>query len=369
MIDEVFNQPIQTRLRLLFGPSEQDVTTDIVPDLLEFSYDDKDGGQADEISLSLKDETGKWASSWRPDSGEVVKAYIQRGTVSKPDIELYCGTFFVDRISAKGSPRTIELSAVSIPLKTPIRRRKFKRAWEGQKLSQIAGKIAKESELEFLFDSSSDPIFDRQDQNSETNLKFLKRLCENAGLSVKVTDCQLVIFSQAEYEKKDPVQTIVLGQSPILSWSFEQSQSETYKSVKVTYRDPKQKSAHSAGGYDINTGFYERSKPGGNPAVMQYTYTDETVGEDGQVFELKTRAKSIREAKRLAQSKLRELNRRAVTGSLELIGDVTLVAGVVITVEGFGSFDGNFYVDSARHSVSGSGYRTSVLVHRCLKDY
>lgn len=368
MIDKLFNQPVQTRLTLLFGASAQDVTTNIMPDLLDFSYNDKDGGQADEISLSLKDETGKWSAAWRPDGGEVVRAYIRQGTVSKVEKELYCGTFFVDKLSVKGSPRTMELSAVSIPLKTPIRRKKFKRAWEGQKLSQIAEKIASEAELDFFFDSSDDPSFDRQDQNSETNLKFLQRICESAGLSVKVTDCQLVIFSQEEYEAKPPVQKITLGKSSILSWSFEQSQSETYKSVKVSYRDPKQKSAGSAGGYNTQTGFYERRKTD-NPAVMRYTYTDETAGKDGQTFELKTRAKSIEEAKRLAKSKLRELNRKAVTGSLELIGDVSLVAGVVIEISGFGSFDGNFYVDSARHSVSGSGYRTSLSIHRCLKDY
>lgn len=262
----------------------------------------------------------------------------------------------------------MDLSAVSIPLKTPIRRKKVKRAWERQRLSEIAEKIAKEAELEFFFDSKEDPLFDRQDQNAETNLQFLQRLCENSGLCVKVTDIQLVIFNQKEYESKDPVTNFTLGQSPILSWSFEQSQSETYKSVKVSYRDPKQKSADSAGGYNTQTGYYERRKST-NPSVMTYTYTDETVGEDGQTYELKTRAKSIAEAKRLAQAKLRDLNKKAVTGTLEIIGDVTMVAGVVIEISGFGSFDGRFYVDEARHSVSSSGYRTSLQLHRILRDY
>ncbi len=213
MIDELLNQPLQTRLRLLFGPDETDVTTDLLPDLLDFSYSDKDGGQADEITLTLKDETGKWAAAWRPDGGEVVKAYIQQGTTLRPGLELYCGTFYVDRVGVRGAPRTMDLSAVSIPLKTPIRRKKVKRAWEQQRLSEIAEKIAQEAELELFFDSKENPLFDRQDQNAETNLQFLQRLCENSGLCVKVTDIQLVIFNQREYESKDPVATFTLVQT------------------------------------------------------------------------------------------------------------------------------------------------------------
>ena len=51
------------------------------------------------------------------------------------------------------------------------------------------------------------------------------------------------------YEKKKPVKTLTLGVSDILSWDFETNQSETYKSCTVTYRDPKIKSATSAGGF------------------------------------------------------------------------------------------------------------------------
>ena len=106
------SEPKRTFLRLLFTASGTDVTQDILPDLLSFSYEDKETGEADELQITLKDETGKWASSWKPDGGEIVDAYIAAGGVTsgKGD-ELFCGRFYADRMSVQGSPRTLIRSA------------------------------------------------------------------------------------------------------------------------------------------------------------------------------------------------------------------------------------------------------------------
>ena len=127
--------PIQTYLRLLFTEAGTSVTQDILPDLLSFSYDDKETNEADEISITLKDPTGKWASKWKPDGGEVVRAYIASGTVDgKKGRELFCGKFFVDSLRTSGSPRVFEMRAVSIPMNTPIRRKMITKAWEKKTL-------------------------------------------------------------------------------------------------------------------------------------------------------------------------------------------------------------------------------------------
>ena len=100
-----------------------------------------------------------------------------------------------------------------------------------------------------------------------------------------------------------------------------------------------------------------------------YTATDPEADENGQEFAIKKRAKSLEEAKRLATAKLRILNRRRVTGSMTLIGDVTLVAGVVVKCVGFGSFDGNFIIEEASHSVDSGGYTTSITLRRVNNNY
>lgn len=359
--------PRQTRIKLYFGKDKQDVTQDIVSDLLSFEYSDKDGGQADEISISLKDETGKWSGSWRPDAGQVIKAYLSHGTVEKPALELFCGTFYLDEFSVSGPPRIASMKAVSTPLNVPIRRNPKTRAWEKKSLKEIAESIATEAKLELFWDCPDDPVFTRQDQDKESDLAFMTRLCEESGLAVKVTDEQLVIFDQHDYEQKPAVRVIELGVDDVISWDFSQTTSTQYKSVTVSYRDPKQKKATSSGGYNFNL---EKVVPkSNNPAVMTYTYEDESVGPEGQVYQWKKRAKSIDEAKRLAKAKLRQLNAKSLTGNVTIVGDVSLVAGLVVTLKGFGAFDGDFYIEEARHSVSSSGFTTSLSLHKVLRGY
>lgn len=375
--------PIETNLRLLFSAGDVNVTEDLLPDLLSFTYDDKETNESDEISILLKDPEGKWAGTWKPDGGESVRAYISKGTTTDKGLnrkELYCGRFFVDVMRVSGSPRVFEMRAISVPFNKPIRRKIKTKDWEAKSLKYIAEEKAKEANLELLFDSETNPIYDRADQSRESDLKFLSRLCEEAGLSIKVTDKQLVIFDQSYYEKKKPIQTVTLGESGILSWSFESVQGETYRSCTVSYRDPKQKKKGEAGSHLFeatteDAGTYEPThdinlnKKMTNRAVHSYTAVDESVDEDGQEYVWKRRAKSIEEAKRLATAKLRSLNMRRVTGSMTVLGDVSLTAGVVITCKGFGSFDGNFYIENATHSVTTGGYTTSLTLRRVNNKY
>ena len=360
-------EPLQTRLRLLFSESKTDVTEDLMPDLLSFSYTDKENAEADEVTLTLKDPDGKWASKWKPDGGEMVQAFLSAGTVLIPGIELSCGTFYADTLRVSGSPRVFEMWAVSVPMNKPIRRRLRTRAWEKTTLKAIAVAIAGEAGVGLLFDTQSDPEYDRQDQSKESDLAFLVRLTDEAGFSLKVTDEQLVVFDQAAYEKKAPVETLTLGTSQILSWEFESAQSESYRTCTVSYRDPKQKTKQKAGGYDFN--LRPVSGKSTNPAVMTYTATDPDADPNGQEYALKRRAKSLEEAKRLATAKLRSLNRRRVTGRLSVVGDVMLVAGAVVECRGFGSFDGNFIIEEAVHSLDSSGHRTDISLRRVNNAY
>ena len=377
------NGPIETNLRLLFSAGDVNVTEDLLPDLLSFTYDDKETNESDEISILLKDPAGKWAGTWKPDGGESVRAYLSKGTTTDKGLnrkELYCGRFYVDVMRVSGSPRVFEMRAVSVPLNKPIRRKAKTANWIEKSLKFIAEAKATEAGLKLLYESEINPTYDRVDQNLESDLKFLSRLCEDAGLSIKVTDEQLVIFDQSYYEKKAPIQTLRLGESGILSWSFENAQGETYRSCTVRYRDPKKKRKGEAGShifeatvedagtndpvYDINSG-----KKTTNKAVLSYKAVDESVDENGQEYVWKRRAKSIEEAKRLATAKLRSLNTRRVTGNMTVLGDVSLTAGVVITCKGFGSFDGNFYIEQATHSVTTGGYTTALTLRRVNNKY
>lgn len=372
--------PRETKLTLLFTESKTDATSDIIPDLLAFSYNDKEADQADEISLTVKDEKGKWAGSWKPDVGETIRAYIKGS--NKP--KLFCGKFYVDSMRVSGSPRVCEIRAVSIPLKAPIRRRLVTKAWEKYTLKSIATEIAGKAEVYLYFEAEEDPEYDRLDQKEESDLAFLSRLCRDAGFSIKVTDDTIVIFDQSKYEKMAPSCAIELGKSDVLSWDFQTTQSETYKSCVVSWRDIKKKQRKSAGGYNldlekpsskppakynIDLEKIDGSNASKNPAVNTYVYVDPDADANGQEYKLKKRVTSRAEAERVAKATLRRLNLRSVTGSISLVGDTRLVAGIVIEVKGFGSFDGRFFVESASHNVSGSGYVTTISIRRVNNKY
>lgn len=364
-------QPIETALGLYFTEAEKDVWEEISTDLLAFSFSDSETNTADSLSITLKDETGKWAQRWKPDPGERVKASIKKIIDGKVVGTLNCGKFFVDTMKVQGAPRTFEMGAVSIPLNKPIRKLIKSKAWEKTSLKKIAYAIAKEADIELLWDSESDPEYDRVDQKKESDLKMVSRLCDEAGLSIKVTDDKLVIFDQHSYENKKPVKTVTLGESDVLNYSFETSQSDLYKSVTVSYRSPKKKKKGRAGGYtfDLKTGRKVTKKKTSNPAVFTYTATDPEADENGQEYYLKSRCTSIDEAKRKATAMLRKLNRRGVTGDLTVVGDVDLVAGAVVAVKGFGIFDGNFIIGNAKHDYGSNGYVTSVQLRRVQKGY
>lgn len=372
--------PRETKLTLLFTESKTDATNDVMPDLLSFSYDDREADQADEISLTVKDEKGKWAGSWKPDGGETIRAYIKGSTCPK----LFCGKFYVDSMRVSGSPRVCEIRAVSIPLKAPIRRRLVTKAWENYTLKGILKEIAAKAEIYFYFEVEEDPEYDRLDQKEESDLAFLSRLCQDAGLSIKVTDDTIVIFDQSRYEKMEPVCEVELGVSDVLSWDFQTTQSDTYKSCVVSWRDIKKKKRKSAGGYNldlekpsdkppakhnIDLEKIDDSNASKNPAVNTYVYVDPDADANGQEYKLKRRVTSRAEAERVAKATLRRLNLRSVTGSMTLVGDTRLVAGIVIEVKGFGSFDGNFFIESASHSMSESGYVTTINVRRVNNKY
>lgn len=334
----------QTRLLLLYGKKRIDMMESLAPDLISFTYDDKETDEAEEISITLKDTDGKWAGNWQPNGGEVIRAFIMPGDIEGAKGSLNCGTFYIDEITASGSPRTVALKAVSIPLSSPLRRNLLTRAWEKQNLQNIASQIAAEGGLKLFFDSETNPEYDREEQNRESNLKFLSRLCEDAGLSIKVTSQKLVIFDQASYEKKEPIKTLTLGKSDILNWSFSVQQSETYKTCTVKYCNPQSK------------------------IVWSYTYTDELADENGQEYTVNQRVTTEAEAQQLAKATLRKLNARKATGNITIIGDISLVAGAVIKCVGFGKFDGNFIIETASHSV-GSGYTTALTLRRVNSSY
>lgn len=327
----------RTRISLLYN--DTDISRDISPDLISFDYTDKESGEADDLSIKLKNNHGLWTGEWFPSKGDTLKASI----IDEGFGEMYCGTFKIDDIEASGPPDVMVIKGVSIPLDESIRRKDKSKTWEDTTLSAIANEIGTTGALEVIYDADSDPAFSRLAQNEEPDLAFLNRICKDEGFSLKITDQKLVVFEQAKYEAQAANITFTKGVDNIEGYRFSSQAFDLYKSCTVNYYNSEEEKQ------------------------LSYTCTAPNISEGMEANVVKV-ADSLAEAERWAKAELRKRNKHEITGDLTITGRTDVFAGTNIELSGFGKYDGVYIIEEAGHSV-GSGYRTALKVRRVLEGY
>ena len=316
----------------------KDISRDIAPYLLSFSYTDNASDKADDISFTLEDKERLWCSDWFPSKGDKIRASIiihnwedESRTESLP-----CGMFEVDQIECSGPPNQVTIKAISTLVSKPMRQEKHTKAWENVKLSTIAGDVAGRSSLKLFWDCPDDPYFERRDQVEVSDLEFLSGLARDYGIAVKVTDTQLVCYDEETYEGHSAVGELSFGDKKLLRWSFSSKTSGTYKSAKVSYHDPVKNETLVYEGNDV--------------------YGTEGTG---RTLNINQKADTEADARKIANEKLRQANKNEITGNITLMGDLRFVGGSNITISGFGKFDGKYGIEKATHSV-GDSYTTKL---------
>ena len=347
------NQARRTRFQCIFDGT--DITSDIAPYLLSVTYIDNDDSEGDDLQLQLQDRDKIWLNSWLPAAVETAAGNNLkiRGTIiaenwasDGKDQSLDCGEFELDSVNAKGPPNTVTIKATSLPYSSQIRQTKKSKAWEAYKLSGILSEIASNHGLTSMFDAENDPYYKRVEQTRTTDIKFLLKLCRDAGLNLKATDGMLVIYDQAAYEKKEPV--IFIDQENVRDWKLTTQQTDTeYQSCRVSYVLP------------------DGTAIEGVAKVDDYDEDSTT----NQQLEIYAQVADEAEAKALAAKHLRLHNKFSRQVSFTVPGNPLYLAGEVMEVSGFGMFDGRYLCTQAKHAVGGSGYRTTVTGRRILEGY
>lgn len=258
---------------------------------------------------------------------------------------LDCGAFELDSVQVSGPPMKGTLKGTSIPYTSTLRMQKKSRNWEKITLKAIAQQIAKEAGLKLLYDSPDNPEYDKKEQVQQSDIRFLQDLCHAEGKALKVTKLSVVIFDKEDYDKKPVVKTIKYGSSDIISFRLSTKLTDAaYTSCHVSYTNTEKKQ------------------------TIEYTYTPDSSVGTGQVLEINERVANTEEARRLAMKRLREKNAQEFTGSFTMVGDVQLVAGIVVQLKGFQDFDKKYRVKSAKHSLTG-GYTTDIELVQILEGY
>ena len=165
------------------------------------------GGTATQTVTETKETTKKVSDPKLITATIVQKNWHDNGK----DAVLDCGTFELDSVDASGPPTKITLKGTSIPYTSKMRVERKSKAWENTNLKVIAEQIASESNLKLMYIADNIPKYKRKEQVQTSDIVFLQKLCKAAGLALKVTTMNVVIYDAAEYDSKPPIKTIKYG--------------------------------------------------------------------------------------------------------------------------------------------------------------
>lgn len=265
------------------------------------------------------------------------------------DKVLDCGQFELDSVDASGPPNTITIKATALPYSAQIRQTERSKAWESYTLSGIANEMASANGMTCMYLSNSDPSYGRVEQYKQSDIAFLSQLCHEAGISLKATNNLIVLFDQADYEKKAAVLTIARGSGSYTKHKLNVGTAEMqYASCRVSYTDP------------------------GTGKCIEATAKVDDYNEkskNSQQLEITAKVASVAEAKTKAEKYLRLHNKYAKTATFTLPGNPDIVAGVTVMLTGWGAWDGKYIVSQAAHAIGSSGYTTQIKLRRVLEGY
>jgi len=334
----------RARLQLIY--ENKDITQDLQQYLVGWTFTDNLSGQADDLQITLEDKGRRWMGRWMPEEGAVIRARIIRQNWEKEgkSDSLDLGQFEIDEIEFSGPPSTVQIKALSVPSSSALKGQRKNRAWEKTRLSVVAKDVARANRLSLFYDTDDDPEYDRVDQTEETDLEFLSRMCNDAGLCLKISDARIVIFDEQKYEQRPVIGTISRGDENVIQYSGRRTLTGVYRACRVVYHDEKK------------------------DRTIRHTFTPPNPPKTGRILVVNEQVESIKQAERLAKKRLRERNREGVTFSLSLTGNIRYLAGQTVQLAGFGSWDGKYIITQATHAQQ-NGYTTGLSLRKCLEGY
>lgn len=280
----------------------------------------------------------------RASTGLKVQAQIFRQNFNGDgkDDKLDCGQFELDGVNASGPPAVVTLKCTSLPFGTTVRQTQKSRSWENYNLKGVTEQIARQNDMSCMFNSKQNPTYKRMEQTMQSDIAFLKKLCNDAGCCLKISNNIIIVYDRAEYEKNPVIDTIVYGETAYLKYSLKTGKDKTYASCTVRYTTPS------------------------GTVITGSAYVDgyKEDNEKNQCLYVSQRVSSAAEAEALAKAQLKLHNQYEMTASFTLPGDPKYLACCTVKLKGFGAWNGKYVISKAKHSVGSSGYTTQIELRR-----
>jgi len=320
--------------------AQKDVTSELAQCLLSLTYTDYLTGQSDELEIELEDVDGRWKDAWYPGKGDTLQVEI--GWQGQERVRV--GVFQIDEIEFAGGPSTVRIRALAASIGQSLRTIEHV-AYENTTLDAVASRIAARHGLTLT--GRIEPIgLDRLTQ-SESDGVFLSRLAGEYDYAFKVVGDRLVFHAMSELMAADPVGSIALSDfAP--GWRIRDQIKEVPKAATIKSHDPATGKLVS---YTVNND--------GATVAVPSSASQTTTSAD--VSKNTARTTDAAQADAKARCELARANREQTQGSATLQGRPNLVAGSVLNLTGAGRLDGNYLIQTSRHSLSRSGGYTTEL--------
>lgn len=300
----------------------KNISRDVSPLMLDFTYTDKTEGETDELSITFRNDDLRWLGSWRPTLGDTIEATI----IDENNIQLPCGVFTVDNVTASGgttSGDTFTINCMAAGVKEDTRTKRTV-AHESKTLKEIVNKIAAKHgySVQGIF---KDFKIKYIAQVRETDLAFLHRLAMEYGYAFSVRGNKLIFTALKDLHGNKEVLTVEYKTDT--SYSVNEKLTKVYSKAKLKHRN-----ASSNQLIEKEVTATNNSKD----TLLLHRHVD-----DEQQAEI------------IADNKLYRHNLQQIEmGINDLPGNIYLVSGNNVTHKGWGTYDGKYCIKESTHHVS-----------------
>lgn len=312
------------------------------------SYTDNDEGKVDEISISFEDHAAEWLMfGWIPEKGHDIDVTLWFQDWTKPgDNQRYhCGNFTVDDLTYSGPPWTCTVKAVAILADSDMQTEQKSKTWENATLKQIVEEkmAVYNMPLENLYWYGDTPVIGKVEQDKQTDSAFLKKLCEQQGMFLKIYKKGMVVFDKKIYEPRPAKAGFGIADVEAGSLTWNDTLNGTYTGAILSYTKPNKKKKEDKQLIKVEVG---------------------DCSEGGRILRLNQHVDDEAEAQRIAIAGLNAANEKSCTVSFKTLANANMFATDNFLLSGFGRLDGKYYCKSVTHSLSRSGHTMSISGYR-----
>lgn len=322
------------------------VTEQLKEYLSSVKFVDVVAGSSDSISIDMYNADKIWLTDWYPTKGDEIKGglifhdWLEEGK----DERLSLGTFIMDSIKFSGGPLSCSFGGLAIPEDQSFKTRQRTQTWEEVTLYEIGSEIAGRYGLSCVYNAPSKYI-ESIEQTDKTDSDFLYSTVKEYGLKMKVYNRKIVIFDMGNLESQSPVTTLKRTDWVDDGWDYADELEGTYTGAIAKYK----------------------SDESSDDEIKITVGNADEGSAKSRVYYLNRRFDNEADAIDKACAAVNEANESMTKITGTVWGKPEIVSGVTVTVEDLGKANGKYLVDKVTTSVSDSGTKQDIEMHKCYR--